>query len=269
MPLHLDTITQDTDSKIFAWILQTGSQEANEVYATPDQKYILTRTPLIDNYTNDEIGKIVFTIHLNNEAKALEILDVDITLNNPHKSKITFIQRNAGSSDSNEYYMIETQDDAQRLEMETVNRHSLQYDLINRSVEASISVFPFKVDIYENLEALNRWAGFGEGVTVGNTDLQVAGLSDTFTMTGSSSSDKEAEHYSFMIGTVQSVRDVQVSFGEKNVDFTIAFVKTALGIVPYAMSNSVFDLSQLAKGKVISVSADVKADLSTSETFRR
>ena len=41
MPLHLDSITNNSqDSSLIAWILQSGTQECDSAFATPDKKYI-------------------------------------------------------------------------------------------------------------------------------------------------------------------------------------------------------------------------------------
>lgn len=271
MPLHLNSITNDTeDAGILTWILQEGLHRGNEVFATPDGKYLHLRTPLIDNNSQDEIGKINFTIQVNSDSKALEILDADLTLNGNELTALTFFNIKKGSSEANEYYDVVTVGDEQHLEIETVNRHTIEGELIDKRIDTRISIFPFALTVYENIEAFNRWAGFGEGVTVGNTDLKVSGLSDTFAMAGGIWDDQNSdEHYSFLVGTVKSIREVQVSFGSKIVDFIIAMVHTALGTVPVAMSADVFDLSILSSGKIIAMQADVKADLADPAVFRK
>lgn len=41
MPLRLDSITNNSqDSSLIAWILQSGTQECDSAFATPDKKYI-------------------------------------------------------------------------------------------------------------------------------------------------------------------------------------------------------------------------------------
>lgn len=64
-----------------------------------------------------------------------------------------------------------------------------------------------------------------------------------------------------MIGTVESVRDVQINLGDITIPFLLVQLDTALGVIPVAMNREVFDIEGIAPGKVIYMSADIKTDL--------
>ena len=55
--------------------------------------------------------------------------------------------------------------------------------------------------------------------------------------------------------------------GKADLTFVIAQVKTALGIVPVAMSRDVFNIDGICPGKVLAMAAVVKADLSKPDSF--
>ena len=67
-------------------------------------------------------------------------------------------------------------------------------------------------------------------------------------------SDQENDNdYSFVIGKVESFRDVSPNFGDHKIPFVLAMVDTALGVVPVAMGRNVFDLKELKVGCVIAM----------------
>ena len=150
-----------------------------------------------------------------------------------------------------------------------VHRHTISDDSIEDCErKVRISVFPFELSVYKDMDAFNKWAGFGDGKEVGNTGLKVGGFSETFAMPGGMFKEKaDDESYSFLVGRVKSFRDVQVSFGEISWDFVLANVYTALGTVPVAMGREVFDLSALEPEVIVAMNADVKADMSKPEDF--
>ena len=206
---------------------------------------------------------------VNDEQKALEVLDLDFILNTSEYTELKFLNKRNGSSDSNEYYDVETTSEGQHLQIETVNRHTISDDSIEDCErKVRISVFPFELSVYKDMDAFNKWAGFGDGKEVGNTGLKVGGFSETFAMPGGMFKEKaDDESYSFLVGRVKSFRDVQVSFGEISWDFVLANVYTALGTVPVAMGREVFDLSALEPEVIVAMNADVKADMSKPEDF--
>ena len=88
-------------------------------------------------------------------------------------------------------------------------------------------------------------------------------------MPGGLTSEGKDNDYSFIIGTVKSFRNVSPNFGSHKLPFVLAKVDTALGAVPVAMGQDVFDLKELNVGCVIAMNTVVKADIASSEAFNR
>ena len=271
MPIHLDSVTDPKQRPgLIAWILKKGMDECDSVLASDDHLYFHIHKGIVDHKTNETIGRLVYTIKNDDEHQQLQLLDLDIVLENAAPSKLRFLKLMDGSSNANEYYEVETVDDEQHLVIETVNRHSIPDGLLNTERSVSISIFPFQLSIYENIDKFNQWAGFGKPITVGNTDLKVGGFSERFAMPGAmfSKSNEDDGGYSFMIGTVKSFRDVRTEFGEFKLDFVLARVDTAVGVVPVAMGRDVFDLAELHQDSIVAMNAYVKADLALPNIIR-
>lgn len=269
MPLHLNSITNDSqNSELLAWILQEGMNKCDSIFITGDQKYFHIRCNIEDRLSGDAIGKMVYT--LLHGDKAIEVLDLDIVFNNNVPSTILFNELRDGSSDSNEYYEAEVVNGGQHFELETVNRHVIAEKLIDTEREVFVSAFPFALNIYADMDAFNKWAGFKKNVTVGGTDLKVGGFSDKFIMPGgmTNPNKRSDESYSFVVGKVVSFRDVEVAFGKTVLPFVLARVDTALGIIPVPMGREVFDLEGLEEGCIVAMKADIKADVAKDDNFK-
>ena len=270
MPIHLNSITNSNrKTEAFAWLLQQGMDGCDSVFMSEDQRYFHIRCNIIDRLSGDGIGRIIYTVMRGEQV--LEIKDIDIVWNNPVTTFLHFNTLKDGSSDANEYYEVHTVETEQHLDIETVNRHVVSTELINTERAVYISAFPFELSVYDDIDAFNRWAGFGREMTAGDTDLRVVGLSEKFTMSGGLFGDKkqENESYSFVIGKVVSYRDVEIAFGETAYSFVLAQMDTALGVIPVAMGREVFDLRDLQEGCIIAMNADIKADLATDKDFMR
>lgn len=63
-----------------------------------------------------------------------------------------------------------------------------------------------------------------------------------------------------MVGTIKDYRNVNIEVAGQKLDFIIADVESALGILPTAMGKQVFNLEKLRKGSIITMRADIKAD---------
>ncbi len=263
MPLHLDSfVKREQQDAVTAAMLQSFN-ESNAIVVSFDKKFFHLQKPIIDTLTNSTIGKLVFTLYVNEEEQGNEILDLDVVLQGDSASHIEFLSLQPGSSDANEYYEAMTIDSEAHFELETVNRYAEHGELTGTQRVVRVSVFPFQVNVFENLSQFNRWVGFGDDVRVGSTDIMVNGLSDTFIMPSGimNSTADNVESYSFVVGTLLSYRNVVAQFGDINVSFIIATVHTAIGDVPVALSRENFDLSQLREGCIIAMNADVKADI--------
>ena len=269
MPLHLNSITNDSrNSELLAWILQEGMNACDSIFITEDQKYFHIRCNIMDRLSGDVIGKMVYT--LLHGDKAIEVLDLDIVFNNKGPSVISFIELKDGSSDSNEYYEAEVVEGGQHFELETVNRHVIAENLIDTEREVYVSAFPFALSVYEDMDAFDAWAGFKKDISVGDTGLKVGGFSEKFMMPGgmTNPNKRSDERYSFVVGRVVSFKDVEVAFGKKVLPFVLAWVDTALGVIPVPMSRNVFDLENLKVGCIIAMNADIKVDVAKDDDFK-
>lgn len=262
MPLHLNSITRDSKSPGLLASLIEEVDNCETVLSSSDGKFFHLGRDIFDSKSGDKIGKFVFTVMLNEEIKALEMQDLDITLSGGHPVELRFLELLPGSSDSNEYYEVETVDEEQHLQIETVNRHIIDGSILDTVNRVKMCAFPFSLSVHESLDAFNAWAGFDKEIPVKGTEYKVSGFSPHFVATGHAMNPtaEKAKAYSFVIGTVKAYRDVRVQIGQETLNFVIAELDSALGALPTAMSREVFDLSKLAVGSVIAMYADVKAD---------
>ena len=271
MPLHLQSITKDDQRpEYLADLLTMAGESPDELFVSED-RYILSRFFLNDEVSQTPFGSIVFTMKVDDENKALMIIDLDIVLSNENRTSLRFLALRNGSSDANEYYDAETEEDNAHLELETVCRHIVRDEqLVDSCRDVSISAFPFQLTVHENIDAYNKWAGFGKGIKVRDTEYTVHGFSPHFMMPGGTlGAEKEEESFSYLLGTVRSWRDVRWKIGENALDFTVVWLDTALGEIPAAMSREVFDLTELKAGAIIAMNAYIKADLSRPEDFSK
>ena len=63
-----------------------------------------------------------------------------------------------------------------------------------------------------------------------------------------------------MLGIIKDIDNIELKIGRTTMDFKILYLKTGAGIIPTVVSDKVFDLSNLGKGKLVAMNADVKAD---------
>ncbi len=251
--------------RVLAWLVQEGLDGCDAVFADREGQYLHLRRSITDTLTDQVIGKVSYT--LKKEDKALQILDLDITMDNEVTTALRFNRRRETSSDANEYYMVELAEAVGHLEIETVNRHTVEGELEGTVRDVSVSAFPFELSIYEDMDALNKSLGFDTPITNEHTGLTVSGYSDRFIMPGGTFRGGE-ESYSFVIGEVVSFRDVEIALGEVRLPFVLARVDTALGIIPVVMGREVFDIADIKNGCVVGMNADIKADLATDGDFK-
>lgn len=262
MPLHFGSITKDSQNpNLLASLLQEVNNY-DTMAASADKKYLHLAKDIFDRKSRDKLGQFVFTLHVNEERKALEALDLDIVLSGGQMVDLRFLKLRPDSSDANEYYDAEIADDLGHLQIETVNRHIIDGTILDSVRAVRVSAFPFSLTVYDDMDAFNVWAGFKTEVTVKGTDYKVGGYSNRFIAPGNALSPnvKDDETYSFVVGTVKSYRDVEINVGMTSLPFVIAQLDTALGVLPTAMSREVFALDKLTAGKVIVMKADIKAD---------
>lgn len=261
MPLHLNAIMTETIQNSFiAWLLQSVN-DYDTLTVSEDKRILLLTRYMRDADSESAIGKYVTTELIDNERKALQVMDLDITLLNDNAVPIRFLKRLPMSSDANEYYDARTEESEQHFQLETVNRHTVPFELEGTVQNVYLSAFPFKLSLYDDMDALNLALGFGKTVRIGSDEWK-NNLSDTFLAPGNAVNPdvKDDETYSLVIGTVRSHRDVSIRSSIGTIRFTILWLDTALGLLPTAASREVFDLGGLAVGKAVTMCADIKAD---------
>ena len=269
MPLHFQSIIDEgRDPDYMAWLLTEGMDDIDSIFVSPD-KFIHAQKNIIDSLSGVEIGKLIYTMKVDDEKQAVLVLDLDIILLNSETATIQINRLLEGSSDSNEYYEAETIEEGGHFELETVNRYTVEGNIEGSKRDVYLSAFPFELTVFPDMDAFNKYVGFSRVINVANTGIMVGGLSEKFIMPGGLFSDKKKpdDHYSMVVGRVRSFQDVRWEFGEYKLDFVIAKVDTALGRIPVAMGRSVFDLATLTEGSVIGMNADIKTDLSKPEDF--
>ena len=270
MPHRLHAIIDGFDqARVLADLLMRSGEDPDEVFVSEDRKYLHSFLGLKDERTGADFGSLVFTLWVNEKEKHIEIKDLDVVINNEETASLEFLSLMAGSSDSNEYYHVQTGGGAHFI-IETVNRHAVEGSVLNTTRDVKLSAFPFELTVYDDIWEVNRAFGFGEGIHVGNTDLVVHGMSETFTMTGGVLGDeKDDTNYSFMLGTVVSFQDVTWKLGEYTLDFIIARARTAAGVMPVVLSRDYFDLEKLKAGSILAMNADIKALMAWKDRQRR
>ena len=261
MPLHLESITRPgSGEKLMGHLFEHTFSECDRGFTSADKKFLILRGGLTDGLSGESIGAVTFT--LANGEEGLELLDIDLTLSTSEPVALSFLKRLEQSSDANEYYDAELPGSNQLLQIETVCRCAVEGDIEGKTLPAYVSAFPFRLSIYDSIEAFNGEAGRG--------DMHGFKFSKTFIAPGGIfAKGNRGEVFSFVLGTVESFREAQLVFGETQVDFVIAQIETALGTVPAPMSREVFDLEALAPGKLIAMYADIKADLSKPSDFAK
>lgn len=267
MPLHLDALTNNDQDGFLAYLLQNGLDHAESTIASEDKRILHLANPMRDASSGERIGKFVFTLLIDDAHRAFEVIDIDITLDSAEATELCFLNKLPQSSDANEYYDVETTDNGIHLQIETVNRHFLPGDIVGTVQRVCACAFPFRLTVYDDMDALNEAVGLKKTVKINGTDMSVGGLSSNFAAPGSlgGTGGSESDPFSFMVGIVRDIQDVSVGFGERTLSFAIVQLESALGLLPTAMGRDVFELDKLALGKPVMMYADVKADFAVDQ----
>ena len=222
MPLHLEGICKNGIAP------EAVSETVEELYNTPTSsfssinRFYHLRTEMVDENTGDTIGHFVLSVIRNEKADRNDVVDTDLSFKSAEPVRLWFEQMAGPTVYGSQGYEAITLDDdidEQYLYLETVNRYTDYPNLNTHEADVYISVFPTEVAMYDSMESLN--AATGKEYT------------DRFI--------EESDDISFLVGTVQSVRDVHVVKAKLDLEFALAEVKTVLGTVPVAMSREVFE----------------------------
>ena len=246
---------------ILEGILQVDLKASDEVFVSKNKKKFTITKYIKDIEKNQKIGKTVITLMTNKENRSHEIMDIDITLLNDNPTELYFEEKLNGSSDTNEYYNVCTIKNDIHFQVETVKRYSIEEpELTNTKQNVYVSIFPFRLTVYENIDELNKNLGFKKPIKTGIANLEVHGFSEEFAGIGEPFVGNKEEICSFIIGKVVSFQEVNAIIGGIEIPFTIINLKTGFGTHPVAASKETFNLSNLSKDKLLAMLADVKVD---------
>ena len=191
----------------------------------------------------------------------MQIVDTDITLLTNNKVKLHFEKKLEASSEANEYYEVFSPEDERHFDIETVNRHYVKEDKVEGTdQEVYLSCFPFQLEIFNNEEELNKRFGFDD------KEVDIPGLGktkigmDPYMMGVGRLMTNSEEPSSFINGTINDFKDIEVNIADIIISFTIIDLKTAIGNIPVAVNKENFDLRNIGKNKIVCMVADVKAD---------
>ena len=264
MPVHFNSFIADKQEELkknlFSNIVTKYTQEPEEISASNDKMKLHMSNYIREVNTNEILGKAVITLVINHNDKNLQIVDVDITLKNDNIIILEFEKKLSPSSEANEYYDV-ISDDGAHFQIETVNRYCLdKEDIVNTKQKVSLSAFPFRLNIFENEDEMNKALGFKEPIEVANTGMNVNGYSTKMMGVGGLFTGNFDEPSSIIIGEIEYYRDVTLKIADIDIDFTIIYINTAIGILPVATSRENFKLDKLEKGNLLVMITDLKAD---------
>lgn len=254
MPLHLDLITDNKPSDMLAGILQKDFYEADSAVVNKDKTYFTGSKSFVDKNGKDIIGKAVISGAQRTDHN--EVIDVDIVLKNNNAVEVEFCEKYDESSETTEVYEVECDD--VRFEVETVNRIAIEGEILNTKQKVYLSAFPFKVSLFNNIDEFNEWAGVKKPIQVGDTDIKVSGFSETFMGCGTGLGQEVP--CTNMIGKIENIREIKTIIGGMKTEFIIAYVRTAVGVIPTCIKSNTFKKNELQVGKLMVAFAYMKAD---------
>lgn len=275
MPLRLQSIQRGQAELGFLTFVGRQNPEAWEAKihnkGTDGEQYSHYTYFMRDASSGECIGKLVVTVHHAVKRKGLfkketenKLIDMDLTIDSGEAIDMRFLNRLPGSSGANEYYDVELAGH-QRFQVETVNRHSITGSIEGKTQKVKASAFPFMLTVYDSLDAMN------EALHVKEIFGTKEGLAPDFAAPGSAAIEifklpgNANEISSFLVGTVKSVKDVEVKLGGMKLSFALVRMETALGTLPVAMGRSVFNIEKIAPGKIVAMLADIKADFAIDQ----
>ncbi|MBQ9558155.1 MAG: hypothetical protein IJU94_06075 [Clostridia bacterium] len=181
-------------------------------------------------------------------------------LSNDAPSLLEFCKKLPNSSDSNEYYEVITED-GRHLAVETVNRYAVPDELEGTKREVYASALPFELTVFRDEDAYNRFCGFAKPVKAGGADVEVHGLSTTFTCPSTIFRNGEDDApWSFVAGEIKNFREITLDVDSVSYKAYLVVLRSALGDLPTLVGNEVFDTSEIAVGKIVGMNAYIKAN---------
>lgn len=253
MPLHFNSISNELTKETFNWMVRNTVENNKEMHATEDGKFIHCWTDLIDEISGKSVGELVATFE--NVDGTMQLLDFDMTLNNDEAVEVEFVAKHEESSNANEYYQVEVVGKSHRINIETVKRHLIEGELEDTSRKVKLSAFPFSLSVYKDVEELNKELWPEDGIKIEGLEKAKIGFAENY-----AGCSLDGEIYSMIIGKVERFQEIRF-VADKNIDFLIVWINSAVGTLPTAVCRDVFDLEDLEVGKTIAMNTDIKADL--------
>lgn len=264
MPMHLEALApimpsqQELGDACYALV-----EMANDCHSPFDGLAHL-RTRMVDRISGEIIGNFITTIYADEKANMNRLVDVAISFNSDDPVILQLGTKRGGDSPASEHYNATYEGmTEQPLWIETVNRFTQHMDLEGKEVEATLSIFPTNLDLYDDVDALNEAYGMNKPIEhpylreIGITNIR---YSDNFLAV--------TEGMNMLFGTVLSFRDVRVEVEKMILDFVLAEVRTTFGSVPIALSRDYFDLKGVHPGSVVAMYAIICADLAAPGDFQ-
>ena len=251
MPVHLESITTENDEEFLLDIVNTTIKKGFPAFVSSDENLLSIAYPL--EHEKQVIGEAFVVTKIDMENPVL--LDCDLVINNKPQA-IHLLKYHSKSGETNERYLAELIDDKDvPFFIETVNRIAVWDPKIEgMALKANFSAFAFKIDIHDSIKDYHKKIGFNPVKTKAGP---VTGFSEKFCAPMS----EDNVPYTYFLGTVDDVLDVEIRLEKGTILFSVIYVDSHFGIIPVVASRDVFDLSKLEKGRIIEVSADIKANL--------
>ena len=262
MPIRHQSFIKDGDkneNKLVSDFVVTSSSMGKMSFISKDGNYLTTEYPLKDQSTKKKFGLITALLKVENNR--LKLYDCDLTIDAKPK-KIHLIERLPASGEANEHYSATVSDGGtQRFVIETVNRYALWDEkLEDEDVNVELSAFAFKIGVYDSIEDFNKQFDF---FPIDTPNGQVAGFNSEFAMIQDDYGDAP---FTLFLGKVIDIKDVKVKLSKYKVEFSIIDVDCFLGTLKVVAGKDVFDFSKIEKGKLLEISADIKADFGVDPT---
>lgn len=252
MPTHYGSFVSEKDKEKFILdIVNTTAKKGFPAFVSSDEKLLSIAYPLESE--KQIIGESFIVTEVNMEEFVL--LDCDLVINNKPR-KVHFLKYHSQSGETNERYMAElVSSKGIPFFIETVNRIAVwDKNIEGLSLKANLSAFAFKIDIYDSIEEYNKKTGFK---AVDTKEGKITGFSEKFCAPMS----ENGTPYTYFLGTVTDVMDAEIKLEKGTVVFSVISVNSHFGVLPVVASRDLFDLDMLEKGKIVAISADIKANL--------
>lgn len=260
MPLHQESfLTKEENDRAIGDLLETVTKNGFPAFVSKDEQRLIVAYPLTDQYSDKIIGEIFTLIKIKDDVS--EVHDMDLTIGNK-KQELHFLYRLPASNEANEYYMVALPGTDIRFIVETVNRYAVWDEKIkNIDFKIRLSALAFRIVAHDSIEEYNKSIGFAPfDSKIG----KAIGLAKDFC---APRGEETKDPYTYFLGTMEDTKDVKVKIAKKSIEFSVVFVKCFSGIMPVVIHKEVIKREKIEKGRLIEISAFIKADLGADATL--